>query len=60
MLEKEVTRKQFLFSIMSFAGIVALSKVPSIVKKDIFKANSKAANAYGNSTYGGSGKTKLS
>ena len=51
MLEKKVTRKEFLLSVLSVVGLLVVSKVPSVVKKTA--ASSAATNKYGNQTYGG-------
>lgn len=51
MLEKKVTRKEFLLSALSVVGLLVVSKVPSIVKKTARTEGSP--NKYGNQAYGG-------
>ena len=53
-LDKKVTRKQFLLSALSVAGLFMASKLPSEVKGFMPKeSESRESNAYGNSPYGG-------
>jgi hypothetical protein len=60
MLNKQITRKQFLLSTLSVVGLVALSKVPAFLKTTPKESSqdtaSSATNGYGNSAYGGSSK----
>ena len=49
-LEKKVTRKQFLLSALSVTALFAMNKVPKIVKDLTPK---KEGNHYGNYSYGG-------
>jgi hypothetical protein len=53
MMNKKVTRKEFLLSALSIAGVVMLSKVPTILKKSTVATQK---SSYGNSAYGGSNK----
>jgi hypothetical protein len=53
MLDKKVTRKEFLLSALSIATLFVVSKVPSIVKELTPK---KEGNVYGNYSYGGEKK----
>ena len=53
-MQKKLTRKQFLFSILSVATLVVASKVPNIVKT--ITSDKKSGNSYGNYSYGGSKK----
>jgi hypothetical protein len=48
MLDKKLTRKQFILSGISLFGLLLMNKVP---KKLI--NNNKTNNSYGGSTYGG-------
>jgi hypothetical protein len=50
MLEKKVTRKEFLLSALSVVGLLLVSKLPSAVKKT---ATGSTNNSYGNQAYGG-------
>jgi len=54
MLDKKITRKQFLFSIGSFLGLLFISKIP-------FLGESKKNNttSYGTSPYGGKAKQNV-
>lgn len=52
MLDKKVTRKQFLLSIASAAAILVAGKIPEAAKK-IARAERDEHNAYGNHAYGG-------
>jgi len=53
-LDKKVTRKQFLLSALSVAGLFMASKLPSEVKGFMPKKNEEQeGNTYGNSPYGG-------
>jgi hypothetical protein len=54
-MEKKLTRKQFLFSIFSFATLFAVSKVPDALKTAV-SSTPKKGNSYGNYSYGGSKK----
>lgn len=45
-LDKKITRKQFVFSIASIVALFFVSKVPKILSSDI-------SNKYGNNVYGG-------
>jgi len=53
MMNKKVTRKQFLLSALSITALFVASKVPSLVK-DI--APKKEGDNYGNYSYGGGNK----
>ncbi len=48
MLDKRITRKQFILSGLSLFGILLMNKIP----KNIV-TNNKTNNSYGVSTYGG-------
>lgn len=48
-MNKKLTRKEFILSILSVGALVFASKVPNIVKN----INSKKSNTYGNYSYGG-------
>jgi hypothetical protein len=52
-LDKKVTRKEFLLSALSIATLFVASKVPSIAKDFTPK---KEGNTYGNYSYGGGKK----
>ncbi len=52
MLDKKVTRKQFLAGLLSVGAVVALSKIPSVLKKP----KASTVSSYGNSAYGGDKK----
>ncbi len=47
MMDKEVTRKQFLLSILSIGALIVASRIPNVLKKKESKAS------YGNNAYGG-------
>lgn len=49
MLEKKVTRKEFLLSVLSVVGLLVVNKLPSVVKKTA----TGTTNSYGNQAYGG-------
>jgi hypothetical protein len=49
MLDKKVTRKQFILSGLSILGFLFISKIP----KKIISSSKKEDNSYGKSTYGG-------
>ena len=49
-MNKKVTRKEFLLSILSITALFVASKVPSMVKSLTSK---KESNNYGNYSYGG-------
>lgn len=55
MLDKEITRKQFLLSIGSIVGVLALSGVPKMLTNKLSKSEKSTdhSNGYGNQTYGG-------
>lgn len=53
MLDKKITRKQFLLTALSVAGLFVASKVPNMVKELTPK---KEGNNYGNYSYGGGKK----
>lgn len=57
MLDKKVTRKEFLLSGLSIITLLAVSKylVPSVITKKLTPTLSRAKgnNAYGNYAYGG-------
>jgi len=53
MMDKKLTRKQFLLSALSVAALFAVNKVPAMVKNLTPK---KEGNSYGNYSYGGSKK----
>ena len=53
-MDKKVTRKEFLVSILSVFALLVLSKVPGILTKKLPLSKSNAKNnAYGNHVYGG-------
>ncbi len=52
--DKKITRKEFLFSILSIGTLIFASKAPSIIKS--FNQNKKEGNTYGNYSYGGAKK----
>lgn len=54
MMNKKVTRKEFILSALSIAAVFVASKVP-FISKDI-TSKQEEGNAYGNNTYGGSKK----
>lgn len=53
-MQKKLTRKQFLFSILSITVLMVAGKVPNIVKT--ITTTKKSGNSYGNYSYGGSKK----
>lgn len=53
-MQKKLTRKQFLFTVLSFSALLVASKVPNIIKTTI--TPKKNGNSYGNYSYGGSKK----
>lgn len=53
MLDKQVTRKQFLLSIGSVVGLIAMSGVPKILTGSKENKNTDQSSAYGNQSYGG-------
>lgn len=53
MLDKKITRKQFLVSALSIAAVFVANKIPSAVKDLTPK---KEGNHYGNYSYGGGKK----
>jgi hypothetical protein len=54
-MQKKLTRKQFLLSVLSVATLVVANKVPNIIKTTL-PTNKKSGNSYGNYSYGGSKK----
>lgn len=58
LMEKKVTRKEFLLSTLSVVGLLAVSKAPSLVKNTLSQFNKpkNLANSYGNNSYGGENK----
>ena len=52
-MDKKVTRKQFLLSILSITALFAVSKIPSVISKKLSLSKSKEGNTYGNYSYGG-------
>jgi len=54
MMDKKVTRKQFLLSVLSVTALFVASKVPNIVKE--LTPKKKEGNSYGNYSYGGGNK----
>lgn len=52
MLEKKITRKDFLLTALSVTAIFIGSKIPTGFKNE-FSLPKKVKNAYGNSSYGG-------
>lgn len=54
MMNKKITRKEFLFSILSITTLLFVGKIPSIVKSISTK---KEGNVYGNYSYGGKKNT---
>lgn len=53
-MQKKITRKQFILSILSVGAFFATSNVSSLVKT--IAVTKKSANSYGNYSYGGSKK----
>ncbi|HEY0980032.1 MAG TPA: hypothetical protein VGE18_01340 [Candidatus Paceibacterota bacterium] len=57
MLDKKLTRKEFIFSIGSFIGLLAVSGLPQAISEDLAKKmttdKKPVANGYGNHHYGG-------
>ena len=57
MLDKKVTRKEFLLGALSITALFVASKVPSVVKNQFTPftklKNDNSNNIYGNSSYGG-------
>jgi hypothetical protein len=60
MLNKKMTRKEFLFTIASIIGLLALNSIPKTLREVVSKNKSVQShtstinnNQYGNSTYGG-------
>ena len=53
MMDKKVTRKEFLLSALSITALFVASKVPTMVKSLVPK---KEGNTYGNYAYGGGKK----
>ena len=56
MLNKKVTRKEFLLSGLSVVALLAVSKIPSAITKKLSLAKPKESNTYGNYYYGGKGR----
>lgn len=54
MMNKKVTRKEFLLSVLSITALLAISKVPNMVKKSVIVK--RGDNNYGNYSYGGNKK----
>lgn len=52
--DKKITRKEFLFSILSIGSLIIASKTSSIIKG--LSPNKKKGNTYGNYSYGGDKK----
>ena len=52
-MDKKVTRKQFLLSILSITALFAVSKIPSVIGKKLSLPKSQEDNVYGNYSYGG-------
>jgi len=55
-MDKKVTRKEFLLSILSITALFAVSKIPSMISKKI-SLSKKENNTYGNYSYGGKNNT---
>lgn len=53
MMDKKVTRKDFLLSVLSITALFVASKVPQVIKKGI---TIREKNSYGNYSYGGNKK----
>ena len=53
MMNKKVTRKEFLLSILSVTALFAVSKIPGVITKKLSLSKSKEGNTYGNYSYGG-------
>lgn len=54
MLDKKVTRKEFLLGALSFGGLIVASKMHPLIKKAVAaKSAEKKDNSYGNFAYGG-------
>ncbi len=51
MLDKKLTRKQFIVTIASFFGLFLASKIPKTFHKDLGISNKKTS--YGKGSYGG-------
>ena len=52
-MDKKVTRKEFLLSILSITALFAVSKIPNVITKKLSLSKSKESNTYGNYSYGG-------
>ena len=52
-MDKKVTRKEFLLSILSITALFAVSKIPNVITKKLSLSKSKEGNTYGNYSYGG-------
>ena len=55
LMDKKVTRKEFLLSALSVVGLLAVGKAPSLVKHTLSQFNKpkNLTDSYGNSSYGG-------
>lgn len=53
MMNKEITRKEFLLSVLSIVALFVASKVPSMMKNFAYE---KEGNIYGSYSYGGERK----
>lgn len=54
---KKITRKEFIFSILSIGTLIVASKAPGIIKD--LTSSKKQGNTYGNYSYGGGNKKNV-
>ena len=52
-MDKKVTRKEFLLSVLSITALFAVSKIPNVISKKLSLLKTKEDNTYGNYSYGG-------
>ena len=52
-MNKKVTRKEFLLSVLSITALFVVSKIPNIISKKLSLLKAKENNTYGNYSYGG-------
>lgn len=56
-MEQKITRKDFLLSLLSIAGLVMASKIPKMAQNSFSLLNKETnLNTYSNSSYGGTKK----
>ncbi|MCX6754623.1 MAG: hypothetical protein NTU81_02230 [Candidatus Nomurabacteria bacterium] len=55
MMDKKITRKDFILSVLSVTALLVASKVPKIINNNKV-AKTKGNNTYGNYSYGGNSK----